>query len=130
MKITTLAASAVFFLGAAAQADELGRAEYMSACAGCHGEDATGNGPAAGTIAIATPDLTRIAAGNGGLFPFDRIVAVIDGRTDVRAHGSAMPVWGDRFGALARTAAWPVDTEAVVRGRILSLALYLYSIQE
>ena len=111
-------------------ADEVGRAEYLVACSGCHGEEAKGNGPMAGLLAIETPDLTRISAGNGGLFPFDEIMAVIDGRADIRGHGSAMPVWGDRFGALARAADYPVDPEQAARGRILSLAMYLYSIQE
>ncbi len=113
-----------------AAADEAGRAEYVAACAGCHGEDAKGNGPMADLLAIETPDLTNISAGNGGLFPFDEIMAVIDGRTDIRGHGSAMPVWGDRFGALARAADYPADAEQAARGRILSLAMYLYSIQE
>ncbi len=111
-------------------ADEAGRAEYMAACAGCHGPEAKGNGPIADVLSIETPDLTGISAGNDGLFPFGEIISVIDGRADIGAHGRAMPVWGDRFSALSRVAEYPVDSEEEARGRILSLAMYLYSIQE
>ena len=33
-----------------------------------------------------------------GEFPYERLEAVIDGRTSVRGHGSReMPIWGDVF---------------------------------
>lgn len=125
-----MAVLALLVAAGQAGADDAGRMEYLAACAGCHGEKAKGGGPVAEVLSVEPPDLTRIAADNGGLFPFDEIMAVIDGRADIRGHGSAMPVWGDRFGALARTADYPVDAEQAARGRILSLAMYLNSIQE
>lgn len=43
-------------------------------------------------------DLTTLAKRNKGVFPFDRVYAVIDGREIVRGHGDRdMPAWGDRY---------------------------------
>lgn len=57
---------------------------YRATCATCH---EPGSSPQA-------PDLTRLAAVNGGQFPTDRVTRIIDGRSELRAHGSPMPVWG------------------------------------
>src|SRR6056297_3561375 len=64
-----------------------GEVEYMSACAGCHGRDATGDGPMADLLNISTPDLTRMAERNDGAFPFVDALRIIDGRETLRAHG-------------------------------------------
>jgi mono/diheme cytochrome c family protein len=67
-------------------------------CAGCHGTDARGNGPIAEFIQSPVPDLTRIAARNGGDFPTERVFQVIDGSSASSAHGTRhMPVWGYEF---------------------------------
>jgi mono/diheme cytochrome c family protein len=111
-------------------ADEVGKQEYMVACAICHGESGKGGGPFAPLLNIETPNLTTIAAGNDGVFPFLDVLMVVDGRTGVRAHGdSAMPIWGERFQASA-TGAGPFGTELEVRGRLLALVTYIESIQE
>ncbi|WP_341368821.1 c-type cytochrome [Yoonia sp. BS5-3] len=71
-----------------------GRTAYLESCAGCHGADATGSGPAAGGLATTPPDLTSIAARNGGVFPRDQVMSTIDG-LDRGAHFStAMPEFG------------------------------------
>ncbi|MEE4119161.1 MAG: c-type cytochrome [Paracoccaceae bacterium] len=123
----------------AAPAEELeaaaiaaGEVEYMSACAGCHGRDATGDGPMASLMTITTPDLTTMSERNGGTFPFAETLRMIDGRAEMRAHGSDMPVWGDRYMLHAVSEATGGDREAaalLVHGRIVSLAYYLDSIQ-
>lgn len=111
-------------------ADEVGKQEYMVACAICHGESGRGEGPFAPVLNINTPDLTGIAARNDGEFPFLDVLMVVDGRTGVRAHGdSAMPIWGSRFKAAAADAG-PYGSELEVRGRLLALVTYLESIQE
>ena len=120
--------------GALAQQD-IGQEEYMIACAGCHGESAKGDGPLAGLLDIDTPDLTNLTATKGdGEVPFLYTLWMIDGRNIIRAHGAAMPTWGDRYTAAAgRTEAaseTPESRELVARGRILSLLYYLESIQE
>jgi hypothetical protein len=74
------------------------------------------------------PDLTSIAARNGGRFDADAVAAYIDGRNRVGAHGpSEMPVWGrplpDRFGR-------PETEEPLLARDVISLITeYLRSIQ-
>lgn len=101
----------------------------MIACAGCHGETGKGDGPLAGLLKIETPDLTGLAARNGGVFPFDYTLFMIDRRNVIPVHGDAMPIWGDRFQATA-TSQRGETAEMVARGRILSLVYYLETIQE
>lgn len=101
---------------------------YQRLCASCHGVDARGHGPVAPFIKVPTPDLTRLAARDGGEFPTEDVRRIIDGRTDRRAHGPRdMPVWGwqlydlssrDEAGERARTNAM-----------IDKLVVYLQSIQ-
>jgi mono/diheme cytochrome c family protein len=114
----------------ATAAEDAGKAEYMVACAGCHGESGLGQGPFAEYLNIPVPGLTKLAAANDGEFPFLKTFMVIDGRTGVRGHGVPMPIWGDRFVRSAVDSVGPYGAELVARGRILSLALYLESIQE
>jgi mono/diheme cytochrome c family protein len=75
-----------------------GAALYQTSCAGCHGADATGNGPITPVIDVRPPDLTRIAARRGGTFPELEVFRIIDGQADLSAHGPRhMPVWGYEF---------------------------------
>ncbi|NNE81474.1 MAG: cytochrome c, partial [Silicimonas sp.] len=54
-----------------------------------------------------------------------------DGRQETRGHGYPMPVWGKRFEMQAESEGLGTyGSEAIVRGRILSIAYYLESIQE
>lgn len=126
--ILAIAALAVLAAGAARAQDALGEQEFMVACAGCHGESAMGDGPLAGLLNIGTPGLVGLKAANGGDFPYEAVLATIDGRDGVRAHGSTMPVWGERFQTSA-TSQRGETAEMVARGRILSLVLYLQSVQ-
>lgn len=114
---------------AQAQMDEAGKTEYMVACAGCHGESAMGDGPFAELLNISTPGLLTLAQANEGVFPFEAVLKTIDGRDGVRAHGSTMPIWGDRF-QFSATSQRGETADMVARGRILSLVSYLQSIQE
>ncbi|MDQ2089553.1 c-type cytochrome [Marimonas arenosa] len=117
--------------GSAAAEEVLGKQEYMVACAICHGESGKGNGPFAPVLNIETPSLTNLAAKNDGTFPFLETLMIIDGRTGVRGHdGGSMPIWGDRYSKSATELAGVYGSEAIVRGRLLSLVYYLESIQE
>jgi hypothetical protein len=128
------AAACLAFLSAPALSQDAdpGRTEYMIACAGCHGESAKGDGPIAGLLEIHTPDLTRMAERADGTFPYEQAVLVVDGRNEIRAHGSDMPVWGDRYfvSAMSSDGLDPQQGDMVARGRILALVNYLSSIQE
>jgi cytochrome c553 len=67
-------------------------------CASCHGRLGRGDGPAAPALRTAPADLTVLARRNGGAFPRDRVMASMEGRARVAAHGSPdMPVWGPLF---------------------------------
>ena len=72
-----------------------GKKAYLSLCASCHGTSAKGDGPVAPHLNQKPPDLTNLAAANGGVFPSERVYQAIDGRRDIGVHGPReMPVWG------------------------------------
>lgn len=116
-------------LAGASSADEIGKREYMNNCASCHGESAMGQGPLAELMTIDVPSLTTLAKRNDGEFPMLDVIHTIDGRQGTRGHGGPMPVWGDRLSRRVENAG-PYGGEAAIRGRVLSLAYYLESIQE
>ena len=104
-----------------------GRAQFVEHCASCHGMKGRGDGPAATSLKIAPADLTRIATRRDGTFPDGDIAAIIDGRTEVPAHGSReMPVWGRDFSA--RLGEDEIGDQ-LTRGRVLILVEYLKTIQ-
>ena len=99
---------------------DLGKMNYESHCAACHGQNGKGDGPVSVELRTKPSDLTLIAKRNGGVFPVDVLYRIIDGRR--RAHGTyEMPVWGFVF---QRS-----DPEDVARNRILAIIAYLKSIQ-
>ncbi len=114
--------------------DEIGKREFLRSCAACHGESARGDGLVAELLLGKPPDLTSIRKRHGGRFPASRVYRIIDGRTNMRPHGSKeMPIWDDRYRAAAlRGLRLPlnVSADAVVHGRILSVVFYLDFIQE
>jgi hypothetical protein len=78
-------------------------------------------------LTVEVPDLTRIAARRRGEFPELEIFRIIDGQSQLAAHGSRhMPVWGyEFFGAEA-------DDEVAHRRaveKVDQLVAYLRSIQ-
>ena len=132
--LTALALSAAFALPATAQNDpqefEAGRAEYLAACAACHGENADGNGPIATMFDKPVPGLRDLAADNEGKFPLLDTFMIVDGRTGVRAHGNPMPVFGNRYKAEFGASLGDYGSEPAVRARVLELVYYLQSIQD
>ena len=108
----------------------VGKGEYLTNCASCHGTSGTGGGPVAASLNIKLPDLTQLAKNNGGEFPSARVYNLIDGRDEVQGHGSRdMPVWGDDY--LAKTSRnEPIaNREEAVSKRIHALVDYLTAIQ-
>jgi len=97
---------------------------FKTWCASCHGLTAQGNGPVAPLMKHPVPDLTQLAAHNGGVFPAARIRRIVDGR-DVPSHGEReMPVWGTAFQTSKEGL-----TEAAARARIDAIVTYLEGIQ-
>ncbi len=101
-----------------------GRQTYQQYCASCHGDNAKGGGPAASSLKTPPPDLTTLAKGNGGRFPYEYVGGVVRFGKPISAHGSSdMPVWGPIFNM--------VDyNEVTIRKRIKNLCDYLASLQE
>jgi mono/diheme cytochrome c family protein len=105
-----------------------GQTTYVQYCAACHGEYGMGQGAVADVLTTDVPDLTTLAARNDGVFPMLQVIHVIDGRTGLRAHGGPMPVFGALFSDDADLG--PYGGPVYTRGKILSLAYYLESIQK
>ena len=106
---------------------DLGKSEYESSCASCHGVSGKGDGAMVGMLTKPPSDLTTLARRNGGVFPVQRISEMIDGRTSVMigSHGAReMPVWGHVYRSEDTQ---PRDLHA--RNRISSLVDYLARIQ-
>ena len=98
---------------------------YKAYCASCHGMDAKGAGPMAGSLRVSPSDLTRISARNGGTFPLARVSRIISGEEPSRrGHGThEMPVWGPVFSQVE------ADRD-LGRVRVDNLARYLQQLQQ
>jgi hypothetical protein len=114
---------------AGAQDLALGEATFLSACAGCHGEAADGDGPMTEILTVEVPDLTGLAVRNGGTFPWLRTVHMVDGTTGLRAHGGPMPVFGTIFEGDTAVADAPDGTPVIMSARVLAVVEYLQSLQ-
>jgi mono/diheme cytochrome c family protein len=112
---------------------DVGKMEYEGACAVCHGLSGKGDGYLRSQLANRVPDLTVLARNNKGVFPFDRVYQIIDGRQEVKSHGPReMPVWGRSFNLQSSIyfENYPrQDVESAARSRILALTEYIYRLQ-
>lgn len=104
-----------------------GAGTYRSFCAPCHGDGGRGDGPAAAGAGAPVPDLTRIAARNGGTFPQLRIYQLVSGLSESEAERERhMRRWGwEFFGSDADDA--EAHREAIVK--VEQVVAYLESIQ-
>lgn len=131
------------FAGAAQAEDiDIGKAEFQSSCASCHGTDGRGKGPVAGQLKVSPSDLTMMAKTNNGVFPTNAAYEIIYGSKPVPAHGTRdMPIWGERFNPIVSLphnvdpSYWKLagperSPEVVVRTRILAVIDYLSRIQQ
>jgi mono/diheme cytochrome c family protein len=101
-----------------------GQVTYVRYCVSCHGQTARGDGPLANDLRVPVPDLTTMAARNGGTYPYDRVLRIVEKGDLVRGHGTAdMPAWGDAFKKTKGT------EEAAVAAAIRNLAAYIGSVQ-
>jgi mono/diheme cytochrome c family protein len=123
-----------------AQEFDAGKFEYQAGCGACHGIDGKGGGPASPQIKVRPADLTILTKNNNGVFPFNSVYEIIDGRKAVAARGTRdMPIWGNRYMPEFNRAVIPrafehyvpsFDPETIVRMRILAVIDYLDRIQE
>lgn len=137
--LTMLSISACLFVGLSstvfAENATIGEAEYQNNCAVCHGSKGKGDGQFTEFLKAGTPSLTTLSKNNGGVFPFEQVYQVIDGRKDVKSHGSReMPIWGKNYIAGSVKTHGPFFgewyAENVVNARILALIDYINKLQE
>lgn len=141
-KLMIAGLAAVFATAVQAQNVDVGKAEFQSSCASCHGLDGKGKGPVSEQLKVPPPDLTVLARNNNGVFPANATYEIIYGSKTVPAHGTReMPIWGERFNPLMNLPHIVDPTydalnpsrelrEVVVRTRILAVIDYLSRIQQ
>jgi mono/diheme cytochrome c family protein len=143
LKWLMIAGLTLGFAGAAhAEEVDIGKSEFQSSCASCHGADGKGKGPVSGQLKVPPSDLTMLARNNNGVFPTNAVYEIIYGSKTIAAHGSReMPIWGERFNPIVRLphyvdpSYWKLagpeqSPEVVVRTRILAVIDYLNRIQQ
>lgn len=111
---------------------DLGKLEFESKCAVCHGRSGRGQGPYTEFLTKSPSDLTGLARANGGVLPMDRLYQVINGE-GLPAHGPRdMPVWGReyRMEAANHFMDVPYDEQGYVRAKLLALLEYLNRLQQ
>jgi mono/diheme cytochrome c family protein len=140
MSVRTLAILAAGLLGLASTALAadppkqegwaFGKDQFNARCAGCHGVNGKGQGPAAKQVGFPVPDLTTYAKRNGGKFPTELAWQKIDGRPTGWSQERSMPVWGRDFRheAMAGTP-YTAKPETYVAAEIYAVVEYVRSIQ-
>jgi hypothetical protein len=105
--------------------------DFRLYCSECHGESGRGDGPKTFGLSGPAPDLTRLSERNGGVFPRERLQAIIDGREILKNHGDReMPVWGLWFKMEAEEDLGGAEgDEGTVQRRITALIDFLETLQ-
>ena len=134
--------TADFAAAAQGQDFDIGKSEFQSSCASCHGADAKGKGPISEQLKTPPPDLTMLAKSNNGVFPTNSIYEILYGLKTMPTHGTReMPIWGERFNPIInlphyvdpsywKSAGPQQSPEVVVRTRILAVIDYLNRVQQ
>lgn len=102
---------------------------YSNLCAVCHGTSGKGDGPAAGKLKEAVPNLTILAAKNGGVYSHKDVASTIFGDTHTVANNAlGMPAWGEQFMYVGR--GWhSVPKRKLAQDRIQALTRHVESLQ-
>ena len=108
--------------------DVIGKKEFLTYCASCHGSDGKGDGPIVNFLKRKPADLTKLTKNNNNAFPFDRIWGVFDGSYQFDSHGtSEMPIWGYKF---IQETQENKEPSTVAKAKALDIILYIQVIQE
>jgi mono/diheme cytochrome c family protein len=105
--------------------------DFRLYCSNCHGESGRGDGPKTFGLSGPAPNLTGLSERNGGVFPRERLRAIIDGREVLKNHGDReMPVWGVWFKMEAEEDLGGAEgDEGTVERRITALIDFLETLQ-
>lgn len=110
--------------------EKVGARLYSDNCTACHGQTGMGDGPLAGQLETAVPDLTLISQRNGGVFPMTDVMSTIDGYTRTREGTTMMPEFGVDLQAGPLVLVETGDgIKTPTPSRLVALAEYLRSIQ-
>jgi len=71
-----------------------GKQLFAENCVACHGASGMGDGPMARDLFMPPADLTRLSAGNDGVFPRDYVLSTMDGYARGDHFSGAMPEFG------------------------------------
>jgi mono/diheme cytochrome c family protein len=68
----------------------VGQQEFRHACAVCHGLGGKGDSvmTTLNLLTVRPPDLTQLSKKHQGQFPFWQVYRIIDGREEVKGHGT------------------------------------------
>ena len=100
---------------------------FNELCAVCHGTGGKGDGPAISALDKGVPDLTVLAASNGGTYPHIGVENMIYGRSRTITHGTVdMPPWGEQF-MYAGPGTFP--RQAYARNQVQALTTHIESLQ-
>jgi mono/diheme cytochrome c family protein len=98
---------------------------YRAFCATCHGETGKGDGPVADIADRRPADLTILRRNNGGTYPRDRVLRVLENVEPLPGHQPpAMPNWRN---VLKTTEG---GDERVIRTRLEALADHVGTLQQ
>jgi hypothetical protein len=107
----------------------VGQQEFRHACAVCHGLGGKGESvmTTLNLLTVRPTDLTQVSKRHQGQFPFWQVYRIIDGREEVKGHGTRdMPIGGEVF---RQPEGGKRGDETCATGRILALVYYIQSIQ-
>ena len=122
--------AALLALGACAPepAPPPGAMAYMDYCAICHGRGAQGDGAIAADLPVPPPDLTRISARNGGVFPLEQVAATVFGYPG-KHESDLMPEFAPLLDGPPVTVRSAGGGEARMPQALGDLVLYLETLQ-
>lgn len=105
-----------------------GEQAYQDYCAICHGTRALGDGPIAPELEVPPPDLTRIAARNGGVFPMRAVADTVYGYSG-KHEADLMPEFSPLLDGPDVAVPAPHGGDEVMPVRLAEVVTYLESLQ-
>jgi hypothetical protein len=106
-----------------------GAALYRHNCATCHGATGAGDGPMAGDLPVPPANLRYLAAGNGGVFPAERVMATIYGYGGKDA-AALMPEFGPLLDSPQVMWITPDGRQIATPAALVALADHLETLQD